>query len=658
VPWTLEYHPTRFAFHLSKPGPVVIVLSQLDDRYFRGLEGQYRFDLSFRLHKNDEDDYVVRSGTTYRMNRSVNVELDLDAGEYTVLVKIDAKRDDRIKSVESVVKANARSRREKLIRIGLAYDLAHSKGKIVESAEDKAARKAAEERMKERARKKFRERRAKQRERDHYLSRKQHEREKRKNEKKEAKKKAKAEKKKAEAAAKQKEEEEEEEAKKVIPEKSIETSAATKAESSDKMPALTKSESSSKKVTIALPESSDKQKEESKDTDSNNSTSEGQNTPSVDSHEAQPGPAAEPEQPSAGDVMIARDAAPEDLKPEESFQTARESNEGEAQVLAASRTIDSTLSARENATNATDVGTQTEIAPNVNLGPGVVASDEIESDVPPDGVPPGQKPPKQKSKHHRNSRPHGLPPPPPPNMMFRGPAGMGMGMGMGMYGMPPPPPQMPFGTNPFAPQHMRRPPPPGMRPRQGRGSPAGSGYNMGSGSDEDSDDTIGSLSSMSAMSDREVDIMLETQRRHGPGYHSPPPPPLPYGSKDPDDAKDPWNAVAVVGLRVYYKLPEDVDPLDEVVTLKVERPNRYAVDEDERGEKKQGADSSSVKSGEAEEALDASKVLDVDDSAKDATLGDEEGERERRKSLAASAESSFRVENKGHDTDGEDTAKE
>lgn len=61
VPWTLDYHDTKFAFSLLKRGPVVIVCSQLDERYFKGLEGQYRFELSFRLHKSGEEDYVVRS---------------------------------------------------------------------------------------------------------------------------------------------------------------------------------------------------------------------------------------------------------------------------------------------------------------------------------------------------------------------------------------------------------------------------------------------------------------------------------------------------------------------------------------------------------------------------------------------------------------------
>ena len=69
------------------------MLQQLDDRFFRGLEGQYDFHLQFRLHKEDEDEYIVRSNPAYYMKRSVSTELELEAGQYTVLVKITAKRD-------------------------------------------------------------------------------------------------------------------------------------------------------------------------------------------------------------------------------------------------------------------------------------------------------------------------------------------------------------------------------------------------------------------------------------------------------------------------------------------------------------------------------------------------------------------------------------
>ncbi|UKZ76748.1 hypothetical protein TrVFT333_004458 [Trichoderma virens FT-333] len=173
VPWMLDYHDTHFSLRITKPGPVVIVLAQLDDRYFRGLHGQYKFELAFRVHKAGHEDYLVRSQAPYRMRRSVNVELDLEAGEYDVRVKIDATRLDRILPIETVIRNNAKKRREKLTRIGLAYDLAHSKGKIVESLEEKAAREAHEKRIKDKELREVREKILERRKDDHHLNIKQ-----------------------------------------------------------------------------------------------------------------------------------------------------------------------------------------------------------------------------------------------------------------------------------------------------------------------------------------------------------------------------------------------------------------------------------------------------------------------------------------------------
>ncbi|PTB49747.1 hypothetical protein M431DRAFT_125377 [Trichoderma harzianum CBS 226.95] len=173
VPWMLDYHDTHFSLRITKPGPVVIVLAQLDDRYFRGLHGQYKFELAFRVHKADHEDYLVRSQAPYRMRRSVNVELDLEAGEYDIRVKIDATRLDRILPIETVIRNNAKKRREKLTRIGLAYDLAHSKGKIVESPEEKAARQAHEKRVKDKEQREIKDKILERRRDDHHLNVKQ-----------------------------------------------------------------------------------------------------------------------------------------------------------------------------------------------------------------------------------------------------------------------------------------------------------------------------------------------------------------------------------------------------------------------------------------------------------------------------------------------------
>jgi hypothetical protein len=169
IPWALSYHDTYFSFSLTKPGSVVIVLAQLDDRYFRGLEGQYRFELAFRLHKSGQEDYLVRSQAPYRMRRSVNVELELEAGDYDVMVKVDANRYESLLPIEEVIRNSVKERREKLTRIGLAYDLAHGKGKFVETQEEKKARKVHEKKVRDQERRDVKKRILENREEAHYL---------------------------------------------------------------------------------------------------------------------------------------------------------------------------------------------------------------------------------------------------------------------------------------------------------------------------------------------------------------------------------------------------------------------------------------------------------------------------------------------------------
>lgn len=146
VPWVQEYNETYFSFSTTQSGPVVIVASQLDERYFRGLEGQYMFQLSFRVHKAGVAGYIVRSETAHRMRRSANVELDLEAGAYEVYVKIKAWRNDYVLPVQATIRKWAKSKRDKVSRIGKAYDLAHSRGQIIESKEEKKVREAYENR--------------------------------------------------------------------------------------------------------------------------------------------------------------------------------------------------------------------------------------------------------------------------------------------------------------------------------------------------------------------------------------------------------------------------------------------------------------------------------------------------------------------------------
>ncbi|KKY29498.1 putative calpain-1 catalytic subunit [Diaporthe ampelina] len=88
VSWVTGYLRTKFILDVKKAGMVVIVMAQLDTRYFRGLEGQYEFSLHF---------------------------------------VITAERNQK-HTVESLVPQYARSNPQKLRQVGLQYDLAHAKG--------------------------------------------------------------------------------------------------------------------------------------------------------------------------------------------------------------------------------------------------------------------------------------------------------------------------------------------------------------------------------------------------------------------------------------------------------------------------------------------------------------------------------------------------
>lgn len=155
VPWSVDYLETKFKVSLARASHVVIVLSQLDDRYFRGLEGQYEFHLQFRIHHAGEEDYIVRSNSTYYMRRSVSTELNLDEGDYFILLKVTAKRYPNDPTPEDLVRQTCHNRREKLLSIGLSYDLAHAKGqfRLLERLDKERAKRLRRERRKDSAKK-------------------------------------------------------------------------------------------------------------------------------------------------------------------------------------------------------------------------------------------------------------------------------------------------------------------------------------------------------------------------------------------------------------------------------------------------------------------------------------------------------------------------
>ncbi|KAK2043225.1 calpain family cysteine protease [Colletotrichum somersetense] len=499
VPWTLDYHDTYFAFTISKPGPVVLVLAQLDDRYFRGLEGQYRFDLQFRLHKAGQEDYVVRSQASYRMTRSVNVELDLEAGSYEILVKLDATRNHQILPIEHVIRKNAKCRREKLIRIGLAYDLAHSKGKIVESSEEEAAREAYEKKRRETKRTEIKRKFLEKREQQHYLKVRAVKRRQKEEAKRKARQKAKIERLKA-----TKEMQSVPGRLRSVPSKRIDIHNET--------PALIESPSSTTKEHTLIQEADF----EDLGPRTNNLTIPGKgerHKKSADRPEIT-APEESPASPHAHDG-----ASPSmDMQAKKTIVRCP----GGLSI----REPETMLDTQKSKGDARDVGS-------------------VKSE--------GHEATPQESEAAVPSRPY--------KFLIC----------------------------------------------------------------ESDDDEISSVSSLSELSERELELEIDAIEAQEPitvGRMSPQPAAAASVDDQDEFERDPWNAVAVVGLRIYYQVSKDCQN-EIIVKLRVVRPNPYS----EEGEETPKAS----KAGDKK-----SKGLDVDDSAKDATL---EGEiKQRKKSIRPTSE--------------------
>ena len=125
VPWSGEYNDTKFEFTIPQAARTVVVLSKLDDRYFRGLAGPYLFRVTFRLHESGKEEYLIRGYSAH--NRSATAEIDLAPGTYEVFLQISGARDNNRPKVDEVVKQNWLNRRKKLLQSGLSFDLAHAR---------------------------------------------------------------------------------------------------------------------------------------------------------------------------------------------------------------------------------------------------------------------------------------------------------------------------------------------------------------------------------------------------------------------------------------------------------------------------------------------------------------------------------------------------
>lgn len=67
----------------------MIVLAQLDARYFKEISGYTQWSLEFAVFRRGDPEPVAESVHANFWGRSVNVEAHLEAGQYVVHVRLD-----------------------------------------------------------------------------------------------------------------------------------------------------------------------------------------------------------------------------------------------------------------------------------------------------------------------------------------------------------------------------------------------------------------------------------------------------------------------------------------------------------------------------------------------------------------------------------------
>lgn len=154
VAWLTGYSRTKFVVDVKQAGTIVLVLAQvsqpclyqqsrswmtnfpqLDDRYFRGLEGEYNYELHFLLKEQGapSSDYICRVRPVHQgKNRSVSAEVYLEPGKYEVIPKLTATRNMARNCLGFVISRAAQQNPQKLRQVGMQYDLAHAKGGITD----------------------------------------------------------------------------------------------------------------------------------------------------------------------------------------------------------------------------------------------------------------------------------------------------------------------------------------------------------------------------------------------------------------------------------------------------------------------------------------------------------------------------------------------
>ncbi|KAF9552247.1 cysteine proteinase [Agrocybe pediades] len=93
LPTAWSYGDVSFSFTLPASTKAIIVLSQLDTRYFSDITGNVVWMMDFALVKQGEKEPIAHSVHSSFYMRNVHLEAELEAGTYLVYVRLDRKCD-------------------------------------------------------------------------------------------------------------------------------------------------------------------------------------------------------------------------------------------------------------------------------------------------------------------------------------------------------------------------------------------------------------------------------------------------------------------------------------------------------------------------------------------------------------------------------------
>ncbi|KAJ6461187.1 hypothetical protein C8R47DRAFT_1160099 [Mycena vitilis] len=85
--WT--YGDVCFTITIPRDSFTILVLSKLDTRFFNDLSGRYLWSFDFLLFKRGQTEPIARSAQPDFYHRSVNIQLNLEAGDYVLHVRLD-----------------------------------------------------------------------------------------------------------------------------------------------------------------------------------------------------------------------------------------------------------------------------------------------------------------------------------------------------------------------------------------------------------------------------------------------------------------------------------------------------------------------------------------------------------------------------------------